>query len=156
MEAGLFIDKIVSTVDRVFAAIDGLPPEAVEWRPAADANSLGVIGAHVLGNLEEVLLGVFLGQASARDREAEFSAEGETAEGLSGRWAALRVEIVAGAGGPGEGALDKEYKHPRRGTIAGAELLLVVARHMAEHQGHAELTRQLWEAERARKPRASS
>ena len=41
------------------------------------------------------------------------------------------------------GALDQEYEHPRRGRITGRDLLITIARHMAEHVGHAELTRDL-------------
>ncbi|MDP9352215.1 MAG: DUF664 domain-containing protein [Chloroflexota bacterium] len=42
--------------------------------------------------------------------------------------------------------LEEEIEHPRRGRITGREVLLVVARHCAEHLGQAELTRDLLEA----------
>ena len=39
--------------------------------------------------------------------------------------------------------MDKEVNHPRRGAICGREVLLVVATHVTEHMGHAQLTRDL-------------
>jgi hypothetical protein len=42
--------------------------------------------------------------------------------------------------------LGATYRHPRRGAISGREILIVVARHAAEHLGQAELTRDLWKA----------
>ena len=39
--------------------------------------------------------------------------------------------------------LDRERVHPRRGLLTGREILIVVARHAAEHLAHAELTRDL-------------
>jgi hypothetical protein len=37
-------------------------------------------------------------------------------------------------------------QHPRRGPLSGREILIVVARHAAEHLGQAELTRDLMKA----------
>ena len=43
---------------------------------------------------------------------------------------------------------DREFWHARRGPLTGCEILLVVARHAAEHLGQAELTRDLLNAAR--------
>jgi hypothetical protein len=40
-------------------------------------------------------------------------------------------------------AMASERPHPRRGTITAREVLLVAARHAAEHYGQALLTRDL-------------
>ena len=45
--------------------------------------------------------------------------------------------------------LDRERKHPRRDVLTGREVLIVVARHTAEHWGEAQLTKSLLLAERA-------
>ena len=45
--------------------------------------------------------------------------------------------------------LDRERKHPRRDMLTGREVLIVVARHTAEHWGEAQLTKSLLLAERA-------
>ena len=39
--------------------------------------------------------------------------------------------------------LDRERTHPRRGALTAREVLIVVARHAAEHWGEAQLTRSL-------------
>ena len=41
---------------------------------------------------------------------------------------------------------DGTRAHPRRGTITGRDVLIVVARHAAEHWGEAQLTRSLLKA----------
>jgi hypothetical protein len=48
------------------------------------------------------------------------------------------------------GDLDRERPHSRRGTLSGREVLLVVARHAAEHWGEAQLTRSLLRAKASR------
>jgi len=42
--------------------------------------------------------------------------------------------------------LDGAREHPRRGMITGRDVLIVVARHTAEHWGEAQLTRSLLKA----------
>ena len=42
--------------------------------------------------------------------------------------------------------LDGARPHPRRGIITGRDVLIVVARHTAEHWGEAQLTRSLMKA----------
>jgi hypothetical protein len=42
--------------------------------------------------------------------------------------------------------LDGFRRHPRRGDITGREVLIVVARHAAEHWGEVQLTRSLMRA----------
>ena len=42
--------------------------------------------------------------------------------------------------------LDGARQHPRRGIITGRDVLIVVARHTAEHWGEAQLTRSLLKA----------
>jgi hypothetical protein len=42
--------------------------------------------------------------------------------------------------------LDGARQHPRRGIISGRDVLIVVARHTAEHWGEAQLTRSLLKA----------
>ena len=44
--------------------------------------------------------------------------------------------------------LDRARQHPRRGIITGRDVLIVVARHAAEHWGEAQLTRSLMNARR--------
>jgi hypothetical protein len=79
----------------------------------------------------------------SRDREAEFqTASGDGAE-LARHWTSLRPRIESVLAGLDGEVLDRVHPHPRRGTTTGREVLIVVARHAAEHLGQAELTRDL-------------
>jgi hypothetical protein len=119
------------------------PGDVVAWAPPADgANSILALANHTLANAEENILGLVLGRAVSRDRDAEFTpAAGPAA--LAQRWQALRraadVEIPAIE----DGRLAHVVGHPRRGDIAMRDVFIVVARHAAEHLGQAELTRDL-------------
>ncbi len=145
----IFFETFLSELEGLHAAIekalDGLPPEALDWVPAADANSLGVLAMHVAGS-ERYWIGEFAGQdPTPRDRAAEFRSRGLEAAQLQKRLADtlahsrgvltrlteadLAVKHLTGSGG-------KEH------TTAYA--LLHSLAHTAEHKGHIELTRQLW------------
>lgn len=146
-EALIFWRYIASSLDRLVGCLDGLSEAHLNWRPAApDTNSLYALATHTLGNAEENLLQTLLGQPVGRDRDGEFAARGDSARAMAARWSALRAEIGSRLAKLPADALDAPYAHPRRGPLTGRELLLVVARHAAEHLGQAELTRDLLRA----------
>jgi hypothetical protein len=150
-ESLLFWRYIASSLDRLVALIDGVSASDLDWRPPAPgANSLYVLAMHTLGNAEENLLETLGGQPIGRDREAEFAAQGGSAETIVARWQALRPRLAEALAKLPVGALDAPYPHPRRGAITGRDILIVVARHSAEHLGQAELTHDLLRAERQR------
>lgn len=138
---------IASSLDRLVACLTDLPEEALNWRPPApEANSLYALAMHTLGNAEENLLETLGGQPVDRDRAREFAVRGVSSTAIADRWALLREEIRAQLAMLPAGALDTIYQHPRRGPVTGRELLIIVARHAAEHLGQAELTRDLLRA----------
>ena len=135
---------IFNTIDSLVGALDRLDEAALNWRPAAPAtNSLYAIVTHVLGNAEENLLGTLCGQRHDRDYPSEWSASGKDAEAVRERWARLRERIHVALAALPPGELDRERKHPRRGMLTGREVLIVVARHAAEHWGEVQLTKSL-------------
>ena len=143
-ELASFAGFICRSIDRVVACLDGLDAQALNWRPPADgANSLSVLAVHTMANAEENILGTLCGRLGERRREHEFAIRGEAAEALRERWLRLRAQIEATLAGLPLAELDREHQHPRRGPLTGWEILIVVARHAAEHQGQAELTRDL-------------
>jgi uncharacterized damage-inducible protein DinB len=147
-EPSAFAGFICRSIDRILACIDGLDEDAVHWRPPAEgANSLGALAAHTLANAEENLLGTLCGRPVSRDHEREFSGTESAAE-LRERWQRQRGQIEAALAVLPPPELDRERTHPRRGPLTGREVLIVVARHAAEHQGQAELTRDLLRAAR--------
>jgi uncharacterized damage-inducible protein DinB len=148
-EALVFWRYIASSLDRLVALVAGLSADELGWRPPApDTNSLAILAIHTLGNAEENILGTLAGQTIARDREAEFAPREASAAGIVARWGELRERLHAALLALPPGALDADYPHPRRGAVTGREILIVVARHAAEHLGQAELTRDLLRAVR--------
>lgn len=134
---------ITSSVDRLLACLDGLDEAALNWRPLPNANSLYVLATHMLGNIEETVWGLVCGQPVVRDRDAEFSATGHDAPLLQTRWQTLQTHIAHHLAQLPSSTLEQEHLHPRRGPLTGWAILLIVARHAAEHLAHAELTRDL-------------
>ena len=145
-EIASFWRFITSSIDRLLACLEGLDEAELNWKPLDSANSLYVLATHTLGNTEENLLAVLGGQAMQRRREAEFEAEGISAEALQARWGELRERIEASLARLPAEALDQPRNHPRRGQLPGREVLIIVARHTAEHMGQAMLTRDLLES----------
>ena len=147
-EARLFWRYIASSLDRLVEIGATLDEAALNWRPPApDTNSLHVLARHTLGNAEESILETLCGRPVGRDREGEFAARGATVA-VPAHWRALRPRLQAALAALPTSELDRGREHPRRGKITGREVLLVVARHAAEHLGQAELTRDLLRATR--------
>ena len=143
-EGEVFRRYIVGTIDRLVASLEGLDARALNWRPPAPGtNSLYAMVTHVLGNAEENILDTLCGQPVPRSRDAEFSATGSSGELVLERWRGLRARIADALAALPAGELDRPRRHPRRGELAGREILLVVARHAAEHWGEAQLTMSL-------------
>jgi hypothetical protein len=138
---------IFSTIDNLVQSLEGLTEAQLNWRPAAsDTNSLYAIAAHVLGNAEENVLQTVCGLPVRRSRTAELAARGVTWEPVRDRWRELRARMEQALAALPDGDLGRPRHHPRRRLLAGRDVLLVVARHAAEHWGEAQLTRRLMQA----------
>ncbi len=93
----------------------------------------------------------FVAKQSTDKREEEFKSQGSAAGTPQQRWQDLRESVSLHLSQLPASALDRKYEHPRWGRMSGRELLVrVVARHAAEHVGHAGLTRDLLHAARGR------
>lgn len=124
--------------------LDGMNAEQFNWRPAAPgANSVYALAVHTLGNAEENILYTLSGRPSALDREQEFAAHAQSTAALQQHWKDLREQLLTTMIHLSTVDLTRAVSHPRRGTVAGREVLLVVARHAAEHLSQAELTRDM-------------
>ncbi len=145
-----FNNALESNLQRVIACIESLDGNDLSWRPAAaEANTLYVLAVHIMGNVEENVLGIACGEDIRRDRAAEFAAEGGSAGGLVDRARDLIGRIAEGLEKIKCSDLGVEVEHPRRGRLTAREALLLATRHSAEHVGQMELTRDLLKAARA-------
>jgi uncharacterized damage-inducible protein DinB len=138
------------SVDRILACLDGLDEDDLNWRPLDSANSLYVLAVHMMANVEANILGVLCFQNIVRHRDEEFKARGSSVEPVLQRWRDVQERVSLCLMKLSSVDLDREYEHPRRSKITGRDLLITVARHAAEHVGHAELTRDLLYTTRGR------
>jgi hypothetical protein len=145
-EAGTYWRYISNSLDRLVALALEIDDEGLIWRPpAANSNNVAGLTIHTLGNAEENILETLCGQPRRQNRSGEFSRQ-TTRDELRARWGDLRARIEEALSELPAAALDEDRAHPRRGVISGRDVLIVVARHAAEHLGQAELTRDLWKA----------
>ena len=138
--------------DRLLETIAGLDDEAVNWKPPdPNANSLLVLVTHALASAEEHVVGKAAGKTVVRNRDAEFVVKGGSGH-LAARAAEVRRRIEDALSGL-EGRLDEERDPPldkwrgRRATVR--DRLIHSISHTAEHVGHAQLTRDLYNAKKA-------
>jgi uncharacterized damage-inducible protein DinB len=144
-EVATFWRFIVSSLDRLLAVAQSLDDDGLHWRPPAPgANSVAVLVRHTLGNAEENLLMVLCGQSFSRLRDDEFVDHSVSAADLVTAWHEVRPRLEAALSTVEADEMTRLRPHPRRGSVSGRDVLIVVARHAAEHLGQAELTRDLY------------
>ncbi len=142
-EADAFKRYITGSLARTVACLEGLSEAEIGWQPAAaGANSLRDLAVHSIANAEENVLGVAGGMAIDRIRDDEFSSD-IAADAIRVRLADVLSRIGRCLDAFTANELDAERDHPRRGRLPCREVLLVAARHAAEHMGQAELMRDL-------------
>lgn len=144
-ELALCYDKIERCIARIVDMLVDMPADAHRMPPVPGANSLATLVNHVLENAAENILSTVGGEPFVRDRDGEFAAEPSVADLLE-RWEALRPRLQAAAAAIPSSALLEMRQHPRRGEISVLDVFLVVLRHVGEHEGHTQLTRDWFRA----------
>jgi uncharacterized damage-inducible protein DinB len=145
--------RILETMHGEFAkAVEGLSEEALDWSSDERVNSLAVLAVHTAGAERFWIGSVAMNEPLERDRPGKFLTKGLSSEEildclqhpLSYARAALErlglEDLSAARTSPRDG---------RQVTVAWA--LLHALEHTSVHVGHAQLTRQLWEAQAARR-----
>lgn len=132
-------------------AIEGLPAEGLNWRPAGeDTNPIAVLAAHAMGSTRSWLAVAFGAPLPERDRPAEFrTVAGDATELLThvdGVAEDCRSLFDGAVFEPGT----MRTSHTRSSSgdvevVTSAWGLLHAVEHLSEHSAHAQLTRQLWE-----------
>jgi uncharacterized damage-inducible protein DinB len=143
------------SVEAMRSAIEGAPPEALNWRPAGpETNSIAILAVHAITSSRTWLTVAVGAPEPERDRDAEFRTEAADADELLATFDGIAVDCRA--------ALSTEEKidwaaprTPRRRpgaapeTIVAGWTLLHAVEHLREHVAHLQLTRQLWDARTA-------
>ncbi|MHB1133078.1 MAG: DinB family protein [Chloroflexota bacterium] len=122
--------------------VRGLTPEQLDFAPAAGANSVGVLVAHIVGAQTEIW-SMVANAPFERDRPAEFASRGVTAEQLLARLDAMDRLLVEVAPRIDAAALATVWRRPNGEAQTGLYWLVNHAMHVREHMGHIQLTKQL-------------
>ncbi len=140
-----YADRLKELMHGLDQALTGLPTEALDWSPGPELNSLTVLATHVAG-ATRYWIGDVVGQApSDRDREREFQSVGHNEVVVRARLAdvlAYSQQVLQGLTTADLTAERHSTRHGHSFTVAWA--LLRALDHLAEHVGHAQMTRQLW------------
>lgn len=133
--------------EQYFEYMDGLSADELDWSPAAEMNSLCVLGVHVVA-AERFWIGIGIDDVSKRDRDAEFRASGYDlaalkalfAENISFYEEAFKLQDLSRL----SEVVDVSHymQRPSQEVTRGYALLRGLD-HTAEHLGHAGMTRQL-------------
>ena len=134
--------------NQVKTLLEGLPKEALDWRPISGegelaTNSLGVMATHLTGSEAFWMKEIIGGQSIRRDRDAEFVVKGlGFAELLAKLEAAAKdTQEILSSLTPSQ--LEETRKFRDRIVMVRWAILHVIE-HFAMHIGHMQLTRQLW------------
>ena len=134
------------SVDHLREAIDGLPPEALAWRPAGEeTNPITVLATHGMHSTRWWLTIARAASLPDRDRPSEFVAETGSADELlsfvDGMTADCRARLDPAE--PFDPGAHREV--PDDDPVSAAWALLHALEHLREHVAQAQLTRQLWQ-----------
>jgi uncharacterized damage-inducible protein DinB len=139
------------TQQRFAEALAGLPSAALNWRPlpatadeAQATNTPAAIVTHVAGSQRYWVGQVIGGQATERDREAEFAATAATADEVLAHLAEAGRRVASTLAGLTAEALETTVPY-RDERVTRRWLLMHILLHSAEHLGELKLVRQVWE-----------
>jgi uncharacterized damage-inducible protein DinB len=147
-EVQAYLTKLGDLRNQAKALLEGLPPEALDWRPIQGegdlaTNSLAVIAVHLAGSQIFWMKEIIGRMPIQRDREAEFATQGVSVAELKARLDAagkVTEEILSPLT---ESQLEEGRKFRDKPITVRAGSLQVLD-HVSQHIGHMQLTRQLW------------
>jgi len=147
-EVQIYLTKLGDLRNQAKALLEGLPPEALDWRPIQGegelaTNSLAVMAVHLAGSQTYWMREIIGRTPIQRDREAEFAAKGVSLADLKARLDAAGKIVEEVLSPMSERQMEEERKFRDKPiTVRGG--ILQVIDHVAQHIGHMQLTRQLW------------
>jgi uncharacterized damage-inducible protein DinB len=127
---------------RLHKDVRDLPPEAMDWSPGPEMNSVAVLLAHLTGVLHEGM-DLALDDPPSRVRAQEFQTRGVLSAEMLRRLDAVIDDARGALPGLGLEDLDKE-RQDDDGPISCGMALLHALEHAYMHLGHLQVTCQLW------------
>lgn len=142
-----YLERLTILHDGLKACVADLPPEALDWTPGPEMNSLNVLLVHVAAAERYWLATLVGGEPSDRVRAEEFKAEGITAVTLTHLLdeALAQNQAVLARLTYDDLEVERESVVHNGRSYRAANSFLHALEHTALHLGHAQITRQLWE-----------
>lgn len=142
-----FWNNLSTSLDRIEEVVADCSIEQLNWRPPApETNSIYAIAVHSLGHLRQGIVGVLGEGSQERDRKAEFRAVATPENVPIPDWDETRRLMESTLARLTPEVLERVYEPINRAPMTGLALMLLMTRHTALHEGHAELTRDLAKA----------
>ena len=146
------MDPVVAKLEELFKSVHAqlrdeirdVPVEELNWKPAAETNSIAALVVHTLGSEAEVWR-VAANVTGERDRDAEFRVTADDAQSLLRELDQADSYLEAMA--PRVSAQDLEEVRPRgeREPQTSLHWLVTNYGHAREHLAHIQLTKQLYD-----------
>jgi len=150
-EIHTYLTDLQELRDQVKSLLEGLPQQALDWRPIEGeaelaTNSLGVMAVHLAGSETFWMKEIIGGRKIDRDRDAEFVTKGLSVSELQAKIGAAAKLTGETLSALTEKQLEEDRKWKDR-SVTVRWCILHVIEHIAQHLGHMQLTRQLWLAQ---------
>ena len=145
-----YLNLLQDCHNSILEAFEGLPPDALDWTPGPDMNSISVLVVHLTGAERYWIGDVAAQDPTERDRDAEFRVHDVGMDVLKKRLSHnLEYSRIV---------LDKmniQDLETTRVTASGREYtagwaLLHALDHATLHLGQIQITRQLWEGSKGK------
>ena len=127
---------------RLKEIVDGLSADALDKVPAKDANSIAVLVTHALAS-ELDWLHRAAARSHERDRDSEFRVRERGADDLRRAVDEAESAVPDLVRAAYEAGLETMRDRPNARPVSVSFCLTHAATHLAEHVGHAEVTRQV-------------
>jgi uncharacterized damage-inducible protein DinB len=141
-----YLQLLSNQFDEIKHAIEGLSSEALDWVPGSDMNSMAILAVHTAG-ATRFWVGDIAGQdESGRVRDLEFKTHDQDPAALIARLDDVLAhcrEVLEQLTVDDLVAVRESPRHDHQFTVTWA--LLHALEHAAQHAGHIQLTRQLWD-----------
>ena len=138
------LDRFTALHNEIKKSIKGLDPEALDWVPAGETNSINVLVVHLASAEKFWAAEIALGLTSDRNRPEEFKTAGLSEEALVSVLDDTLVELETAFRQLKLFDLDKiRHSAQHKLDVTTAWAILHALEHTAQHVGHIQLTVQL-------------
>lgn len=145
-EIEAYYESITRLRGNILKTLDGLSPEALNWKPTdGEANSLFVLATHSIGSEHGWIFETLARGEKTRNRPAEFFAQADDLIALRTQFERVSGETTEIFSQLTEEDMQTTRHNEPRGDVTLRWIILHVIEHLSEHLGQMYLTRQLWE-----------